>query len=98
MPDDQTDRRAGLLLGLAAYTIWGVMPLYFKLIAEVTAPEIVAHRIVWSLILLAILASFLRRWPAIRAAAGTGRVLMTLVVTACLIAVNWLVYIYAIVS
>ena len=90
--------KGGIPLGLAAYAIWGFMPLYFKLLASVQPTEIVAHRIIWSVILLGLLATFWRRWGAIRAALGTGKVLVTLVVTACLIAVNWLVYIYAIVS
>jgi chloramphenicol-sensitive protein RarD len=90
--------KGGVPLGLAAYAIWGFMPLYFKLLASVQPTEIVAHRILWSLLLLGLLATFWRRWGAIRAALGTGKVLLTLIVTACLIAVNWLVYIYAIVS
>lgn len=98
MADDHKSTRAGLLLGLAAYLIWGVMPLYFKLLAQVTPAEIVAHRILWSLVLLGLLVALLRRWAAIRAAAATGKVLVTLIVTALLIAVNWLVYIYAVVS
>jgi chloramphenicol-sensitive protein RarD len=96
MEDDQQSRRAGLWLGFAAYLIWGVLPLYFKQVAQVSATEIVAHRIVWSLILLSIVAAFLRRWLEIKAAVTSGQVLTTLVVTALLIAVNWLVYIYAI--
>jgi chloramphenicol-sensitive protein RarD len=98
MADDHSRTRAGLLLGLTAYLIWGVMPLYFKLLTRVEATEIVAHRILWSLILLGLLVTALRRWSQIRAAAATGKVLITLVVTAMLIAVNWLVYIYAVVS
>lgn len=94
-----TDRsKGGIPLGLAAYAIWGFMPLYFKLLAGVQPTEIVAHRILWSVLLLGLLATLWRRWGAIRAALGTGKVLVTLVVTACLIAVNWLVYIYAILS
>jgi chloramphenicol-sensitive protein RarD len=98
MADDHSQRRAGILLGLGAYLIWGLMPLYFKLLTRVSAPEIVAHRILWSLIFLGVLVALWRRWAAIRAAATTGKVLTTLVVTALLIAVNWLVYIYAVVS
>ena len=86
------------MLGLTAYLIWGVMPLYFKLLARVSAVEIVAHRILWSLVFLGVLVTLLRRWSEIRAALATGRVLTTLIVTAVLIAVNWLVYIYSVVS
>lgn len=90
--------RAGLILGLTAYLCWGVMPLYFKAIDHVGAPEILAHRILWSVLFLAGLASLWKRWSAIRTAFASPRVLMLLVATAALIAVNWLVYIYAVVS
>jgi EamA domain-containing membrane protein RarD len=46
---DSDRTRAGLLLGLAAYALWGVLPLYFKAMAQVRPTEIVAHRILWSL-------------------------------------------------
>ena len=98
MTGNRDQSKGGVPLGLAAYAIWGVMPLYFKLLQGVQPTEIVAHRILWSLLLLGLLATAWRRWRAIRAALTTGKVLVTLIVTACLIAVNWLVYIYAIVS
>jgi len=98
MSDPHGQRRAGLLFGLGAYLLWGVMPLYFKALAHVSALEIVAHRVVWSLVFLAALVGLRKRWPAIRAALGTGRVLTTLVVTTLLIGINWLVFIYAVVS
>jgi chloramphenicol-sensitive protein RarD len=75
-----------------------VLPLYFKAVDDVGALEIVSHRIVWSLIFLALLATLWKRWPAIRAAATTPRIAMTLALTALLIGVNWLVYIYAVVT
>jgi chloramphenicol-sensitive protein RarD len=98
MTESHKRARSGILMGLSAYAMWGVMPLYFKALSHVRATEIVAHRIIWSLLLLGALASLLKRWPAIRAAVGTPRVAITLVVTAALIALNWLVYIYAVVS
>ena len=90
--------RAGLVYGLCAYLLWGVLPLYFKVVAHVSPGEILAHRIVWSLLFLAGLATFWRRWPAIREAVANRRVLLTLVATAVLIAVNWLVFIIAVVG
>ena len=98
MADERSTRRAGLLLGLGAYFLWGVLPIYFKAIDHVRATEIVAHRIVWSLVFLAILATLWRRWPAIWTALTTPRVAFTLVVTSLLIGLNWLVWIYAVVS
>lgn len=98
MTDEDRTRRAGLLLGLGAYVVWGVLPLYFKAVDHVSAVEIVAHRIVWSLVFLALLATLWRRWPGIGAALATPRVLTTLVVTSILIGANWLIWIYAVVS
>ncbi|HEY0413015.1 MAG TPA: EamA family transporter RarD [Allosphingosinicella sp.] len=97
---DPSDARArgGLLLGLCAYALWGVLPLYFKALAAVKPTEIVAHRILWSLFFLAALAALWKKGPAIRAALATPKVAMTLALTASLIGVNWLVYIYAVVG
>jgi len=97
MTDEHRRSRAGLIFGLGAYTLWGFMPLYFKLLTPVSPTEIVAHRIVWSLLFLAGLVTLWRRWPAIRAAIGSARVMMILVVTAGLIAANWLIFIWAVV-
>src|SRR4051812_22256894 len=85
-------------MGLSAYALWGVLPLYFKAMAQVRPTEIVAHRILWSLVFLGALASAWKRWPGIRAGLATRRVALTLVVTAALIGINWLVYIYAVVN
>ncbi len=98
MVDDQSQRRAGLLFGVGAYLLWGFLPLYFKVLDHVGPIEIVAHRIVWSLALLGVLIALRRRWPALRAALANRRAMLLLAVTAVLIAVNWLVYVYAVVS
>jgi chloramphenicol-sensitive protein RarD len=98
MTTDPARTRAGLLLGLGAYLLWGVLPLYFKAIANVLPSEIVAHRILWSLLFLAVLVAMWKRWPALRAAVATPKVAMTLAVTAMLIAINWLVYIWAVLN
>jgi chloramphenicol-sensitive protein RarD len=98
MTEQYPARRAGLLLGLGAYAIWGVLPLYFKAVDHVSALEIVCHRIVWSLLFLALLATLWRRWPGIRAALAAPRLLMTLVLTSLLIGANWLIWIYSVVS
>lgn len=98
MTEDQSRTRAGLLFGVGAYLSWGLLPIYFKLVAMVPSTEIVAHRILWSLLFLAALATLWHRWPAIRAALATSRVMITLTLTALLIGGNWLIYIYSIVS
>jgi chloramphenicol-sensitive protein RarD len=61
MTNEHARTRAGLLLGLGAYTLWGVLPLYFKAIVGVLPSEIVAHRILWSIVLLAALATLWHR-------------------------------------
>lgn len=98
-PPAATDPRAartGLLYGLAAYTWWGLSPLYFKLLPNVPAPVILCHRFVWSVVLLALLITAFRRWPQVREAVANHRLLAWLFLTALLISSNWLVFIYAI--
>ena len=88
--------RSGLAYGLAAYGLWGVMPIYFKQIAAVPAVDIVAHRILWSVLVLAAFLTLARAWNQVRSAMAEPRTLALLAVTAVLIGVNWLLYVYAI--
>ncbi|MCY7279905.1 MAG: EamA family transporter RarD [Sphingomonas bacterium] len=88
--------RAGLVYGIAAYALWGVMPIYFRQISSVASLDIVAHRIIWSLLVLAILLTVARAWDQVAAALRNCKVLLTLMVTSVLIATNWLLYVYAI--
>ena len=98
MTEDHARTRSGLLLGLGAYLLWGVLPLYFKALSALLPSEIVAHRIVWSLIFLGLLVMLWKRWPGIRAGLGSIRVMATLALTAALIAANWLVYVWAVLN
>jgi chloramphenicol-sensitive protein RarD len=91
-------RRTGFVLGLLAYAFWGVLPIYFKLIAAVPPFDIVAHRVLWSLPLLALLILLSRSWPKVRAAILLPRTMAILVGTALLIGGNWLLYVYAVTS
>ena len=88
--------QAGFLYGLAAYGLWGVMPIYFKWLQAVPSIDIVAHRIVWSLLVLAVLVTMVKAWDQVRAAMRSRKVLGLLFVTAILIGTNWLLYVYAI--
>lgn len=92
------DAKAGVMYGVAAYGAWGLVPLYFKAVSSVPALEILAHRIVWSVVLLAIFITGLRRWPAVLKCVRDKRVLATLAATTILIATNWFVFIYAVSS
>jgi chloramphenicol-sensitive protein RarD len=98
MTTEYARTRAGLFLGLGAYTLWGVLPLYFKAISGVRSSEIVGHRILWSLVLLGALVTLWRRWPTVRVALRTPKVVATLALTATLIGGNWLIYIWAVLN
>jgi chloramphenicol-sensitive protein RarD len=90
------DTRSGLLYGLAAYGFWGLMPLYFWLVGNVSPLEILAHRIVWSVVVVAAILTVWRRWPDLARNLRSGRIVRLLLVSALLVAVNWLVYIYGV--
>ena len=96
--ETDTHARNGLLFGLAAYGLWGLLPIYFKAIAAVAPIDIVAHRVLWSLPFLAVLLALSRGWGEIARALGDARTLKLLTLTAALIAVNWLIYVYAVTS
>ncbi len=87
--------RNGYLFGLFAYLWWGLIPLYFQQVRTVPAPEILAQRIVWSILALAILTTFLKNWSKVRAVLRSRKMVGMLLVSALLLAVNWLFYIYA---
>jgi len=88
--------RTGLIYGLLAYGLWGVLPLYFKAIAEIAPFDIVAHRVLWSLPYLAMLIALSHGWPKVRQAMQDRRTASILVLTALLIGGNWLLYVYAV--
>ncbi|MCU1414551.1 MAG: rarD [Microbacteriaceae bacterium] len=86
--------RSGILYALAAFLIWGFLPVYFLLLQPAGAFEIVAWRIVFALVFCALLITVTRSWPAIIAIVRQPRLFLTLGVAAALIYVNWQVYVY----
>jgi chloramphenicol-sensitive protein RarD len=90
------ERRRGVLSGLGAYALWGLFPLYFPLLEPATGLEIVAHRVLWSLVFVGLLLFALRRWSHVRAAVADRRTLLVLAGAAVLIAGNWLVFVYGV--
>jgi chloramphenicol-sensitive protein RarD len=96
-PADQASQwRAGLIYGITAYALWGVMPIYFRQIASVPSLDIVAHRIIWSLLILGLLLTVVRAWDQVAVALRNRRVMLALLLTSLLIGTNWLLYVYAI--
>ncbi|GEA86360.1 EamA family transporter RarD [Cellulomonas cellasea] len=96
-PAPALDRR-GLVGGIGAYTLWGLLPLYFPLMAPAGAVEIIAHRIVWSLAFCALLLAVTRGWRPFLTVLRSGRTLALLTAAALLLAVNWLVFVYGILT
>jgi len=88
--------RSGLLFGLGAYVWWGLSALYFKALPTVPPVVVLCHRFVWSVVLLAAVIHFAGRWKPVRDALRDPALLRWLLLTACLITCNWLVFIYAI--
>lgn len=98
MRDESAGRfRAGLLFGLVAYTCWGLVPLYFAALkdAGVPAPEILAHRITWSVPVLFLCTAVAGGWADLGRVLGSRRLVLTLFTSALFLAVNWLIYIHA---
>ena len=87
---------AGVLFGIGAYGLWGLLPLYFFALMPAGAVEIVANRVVWSLLFCALLITVTRAWPALVAALRNRAVFGSLALAALLIAVNWLTYTYGV--
>ena len=95
-PAPAGSHEGGLPYALAAYGIWGFVPLFFKLLTSVPPVEVLAQRILWSLPLCFLIMAFRRQIGEYLAALRDWKLLRLLIASAVLIAVNWLVYIYSI--
>jgi chloramphenicol-sensitive protein RarD len=95
---DSGDSNAGLGFAVAAYFLWGFLPLYMKLLSQVPPAEVVAHRIIWSVPIAGAVLLVLGRTSDIRAALTSPRTILMGCVTAALISVNWGIYVWAITS
>jgi chloramphenicol-sensitive protein RarD len=89
----EPDRR-GIALGAAAYVLWGLFPPFFRLLEPAAPAEILAHRVLWTLVFMAVVLAVLRGWGALRALSARGWAMVT--AAAVLIAVNWGLFIYAV--
>lgn len=91
-----SEARKGALFAIGAYTLWGLFPLYWKLLEGTPLVPTLAHRVLWSLATILILLAFLRSLPAFAAALRDRRKAWLLSVSALLIGANWSLYIYAV--
>jgi chloramphenicol-sensitive protein RarD len=88
--------KAGVIFALAAYSMWGIAPMYFKLLASVPALEIVMHRIVWSALVLCLLLVLRKKLSQVLKAIRDPKIITTLSISGLLLAGNWLVFIWAV--
>jgi chloramphenicol-sensitive protein RarD len=86
----------GVIYGIAAYGLWGLIPLYFKAVAKVAPPEVLAHRALWSFVLLAVLVRLMGRWAELWRELHSPKLMAILGLNAFLMAANWLMFIYAV--
>lgn len=92
----RSETSLGIFFGTGAYGLWGLLPLYFMILLPASALEIVANRVVWSLLFCAVLVSAMKSWPRLIVAVSSPRIVGTLAVAAALIGVNWFVYAYGV--
>ncbi|WP_299668604.1 EamA family transporter RarD [uncultured Psychromonas sp.] len=91
-----TELQVGILYALGAYLMWGFAPVYFKYLGFIPVYEILAHRVIWSVVVTALFITYLKHWPNVLLVARNYKSLLVLTMTSLLISCNWLVFIWAI--
>lgn len=86
----------GVLYAAGAFLCWGILPLYLKSIQAASPMQILGHRIVWSLLMLLLIVVWRKEWSIMRKLIRDRRTMLILFIAACLLAVNWLTYIWAV--
>ena len=86
----------GILAAIGAYVLWGLFPIYWRLLEEVPAIEILANRMVWSLVFVAILLTAQKDWQWLREVSRKRKTVLTYTLAAILLSVNWFIYIWAV--
>ena len=95
-PQNTAEQRRALLAGFAAFGFWGIIPIYWKLLQMVAAPEILAHRFVWTTAFLTGLLSWQGRWPEVRAILHSRRSVLLCLASGLAVSLNWLTFIWAV--
>ncbi len=86
----------GIWYGIGAYLMWGFFPIYFKALQVVPSLQIMLHRVIWSFLFVALLVLLRRDWVRLKPSLHKPRILLVYTLTAGLLAINWLIYIYGI--
>ena len=92
----QSHETSALIAGIAAFTTWGLIPVYWKLLVKVPASEIIAHRFVWTSLFLVGLLSWQHRWPEVKAVVRSRRATLYCLAAGIAVATNWFFFIYAV--
>ncbi|MGE0872109.1 MAG: EamA family transporter RarD [Kofleriaceae bacterium] len=87
--------RTGLLHGVLAYGLWGIVPVYWKLLAAIDPVELIAHRAVWGLLAFVVIVIAARQWARLRTSLRDARIIAVMAVSGALLAVNWGVFVWA---
>ncbi len=91
-----TQTREGIIAALATYLMWGFLPVYFVMVREVDASEVLAHRVLWAVPFGALILLFRRQWSEVARALTHRLMLAWLSLSALFISINWFIYIWAI--
>ena len=86
----------GIWNGLAAYVMWGFFPIYWKLLHEVPALEVIGHRIGWSFLLLIFVILLTKQWKGFRSVALVPKVIGIYALAGILLSINWLIYVWGV--
>lgn len=88
--------RKGIVNAIGAYAAWGLLPVYWKLLKHVPAPQLLGHRIIWSFVALVIVIAVTGQWRSFRDATMKRNVIAVYTLAALIIGVNWLTYVYGV--
>ncbi len=92
------ETRLGLAFTTGAFLLWGIVPIYWKMLQQVPALEILAHRVLWGFVFVAVWMTYRRRWPELKAVFRRPRTTAALLASTVFIAINWGLFIYAVVT
>lgn len=93
--NDREDR-SGLIAGIAAFATWGLIPGYWKFLRQVSPPEILAHRFLWTSLFLILVLSWQKRWPEVKTVMRSRRATLFCLTSGLAVATNWFFFIFAV--
>lgn len=93
---DLSQMQLGIVYALSAYLLWGIAPIYFKYLEFIPVYEVLAHRVIWSVVFTAIVITFMGGWRKARIVLKAPKSILFLTCTSLLITVNWSIFIWAI--